>query len=173
MIQTARLRLRRPTPADAPAIFDRYASDAEVTRYMSWPRHRTLSDTLAFLAFCEEEWSRTQFGTYLIESRETSCLLGSTGISIQPAGRGITGYILARDAWGRGFATEALTAMVELAREIKLVSLHASCHAQHRASAHVLEKCGFTPDHNAATLAHFPNDAAAPQPILAFKRQIE
>ena len=37
-VETERLVLRRPTAADAPAIFARYASDPEVTRYMAWPR---------------------------------------------------------------------------------------------------------------------------------------
>jgi len=39
-IETARLVLRRPTAADAEAIFNRYAGDSDVTRYLAWPRHR-------------------------------------------------------------------------------------------------------------------------------------
>jgi RimJ/RimL family protein N-acetyltransferase len=37
ILETARLLLRRPTPADAAVIFDRYAGDPLVTRYLSWP----------------------------------------------------------------------------------------------------------------------------------------
>src|SRR5438552_18188698 len=44
---------------------------------------------------------------------------------------------------GHGFATEALAAMVDLARSTGVHRLYALCHAVHRASAHVLEKCGF------------------------------
>ena len=54
-IETARLILRRPRAADAPAIFSRYASDVEVTKYLAWRRHRQLSDTAAFLAFSDDE----------------------------------------------------------------------------------------------------------------------
>nr|MBA2355602.1 N-acetyltransferase [Acidobacteriota bacterium] len=44
-IETARLVLRRPVAKDAPAIFERYASDPEVTRFLSWPRHQSLAVT--------------------------------------------------------------------------------------------------------------------------------
>ena len=49
---TARLRLRPVTAGDAPAIFDAYAQDAEVTRYVTWRPHRTIADTEAYLASC-------------------------------------------------------------------------------------------------------------------------
>jgi RimJ/RimL family protein N-acetyltransferase len=50
-LETPRLQLVAPTPSDADAIFERYAGDADVTRYVGWPRHRTVADTRAFLAF--------------------------------------------------------------------------------------------------------------------------
>ena len=39
VIETERLLLRPPMQEDAESIFERYASDAEVTRYLGWPRH--------------------------------------------------------------------------------------------------------------------------------------
>jgi RimJ/RimL family protein N-acetyltransferase len=42
-LETERLLLRKPTIRDAQAIFERYAGDPVVTRYMSWPTHRTHS----------------------------------------------------------------------------------------------------------------------------------
>ena len=57
-----------------------------------------------------------------------------------------TGYVLAKDAWGKGYATEALRAVILIAKPIGIGHLFALCHADHRASAHVLEKCHFTFD---------------------------
>ena len=57
-IETARLTLRQPGLDDASAIFERYASDPEVTRLLGWPRHRMVEDTEAFLRFSAEEWKR-------------------------------------------------------------------------------------------------------------------
>src|SRR3974390_1278438 len=57
-METDRLLLRRPRQSDAQAVFHRYASDHEVTRYLSWPTHRNVADTLAFLSWSDAEWER-------------------------------------------------------------------------------------------------------------------
>src|ERR1700761_5857930 len=126
-LQTPRLLLRRPALADAGAIFDRYAGDPVVTRYLSWPMHRTLADTHAFLAWSDAEWGKGPAGPYLVFSREDNRLLGGTGLSFMSPTCAATGYVLARDAWGHGYATEALQVMVELAGELGVKRLEALC----------------------------------------------
>jgi ribosomal-protein-alanine N-acetyltransferase len=156
-LETPRLILRRPNRADARAIFDRYASDPEVTTFMGWPRHASLKDTEAFLAFCEAEWTAWPAGPYVIESRETAAMLGASGFGFETATRASTGYVLARDAWGRGYATEALQGIVSLAPGLGLRRLYAFCHHEHRASAHVLEKCDFEREGLLRRYMVFPN----------------
>jgi RimJ/RimL family protein N-acetyltransferase len=156
-IETARLVLSPPAPADAPAIFERYARDTDVTRFLAWPRHQSLADTEAFVAFSEGEWARSPAGPYLIRLRRDGRLLGSTGLAFEAPDRASTGYVLATDAWGQGYATEALAAMVDLARELGVARIHAICHPAHGASARVLEKCGFTLDAAGSRQAAFPN----------------
>jgi [ribosomal protein S5]-alanine N-acetyltransferase len=143
VVETARLRLRRPLASDAESIFARYASDPEVTVFLSWPRHRSVQDTRAFLEASDAGWRRWPAGPYLIEARESGFLLGSTGLAFETAQHAVTGYVLARDSWGRGYATEALGAVVGLAPALGLRRLEALCHAEHAASVRVLEKCGF------------------------------
>jgi RimJ/RimL family protein N-acetyltransferase len=142
-IETPRLRLRRPVAADVARIFERYAADPAVTRFVGWPRHETLADTDGFLAFSDAEWDRWPAGPYLIESREDGTLLGGTGLGFESPSRASTGYVLAVDAWGHGYASEALQAMVRLAPALGVARLYALCHHEHRASARVLEKGGF------------------------------
>ena len=156
-IETPRLLLRKPALSDAEAVFTRYAGDAEVAKFMGWPRHRTIAETRFFLVFSDAEWERWPAGPYLIESRETGQLLGSTGLSFESPAIAETGYILARDARGFGYATEALQAMVSLARELSLQRLYARCHPDNQASIRVLEKCGFTRDAATISGARFPN----------------
>lgn len=158
-LETTRLRLRRPRPADAASVFERYASDPEVTRYLGWPTHKSVADTDGFLAYCDAEWERWPAGPYLVESRE-GVLLGSTGLGFETPEQAATGYVFARDAWGRGYATEALTAMRDLARGLGVQRLYALCHPDHRASHHVLEKCGFLREGTLSAYAEFPNLAA-------------
>ena len=94
-IETARLLLRRPKQSDAQAVFHRYASDRDVTRYLSWPTHRSVADTLAFIALSDEEWRRWPAGPYLVLTRENGRaqeLVGSTGLFYKSATRAVTGY---------------------------------------------------------------------------------
>lgn len=156
-VETARLVLRRPRFEDAEAIFVRYASDPEVTRFVGFPTHRSIEDTRAFLAFSETDWGRWPAGPYLIESRDGGELLGSTGFTFETPQRAVTGYVLARDAWRQGYATEALRAVVALAGPLGVRRLYALCHPEHQASARVLEKCGFTREATLHRHTVFPN----------------
>ena len=160
-IETERLVLRRPRASDAQEVFDRYAGDPAVTRYLSWPTHRSLADTLAFLSWSDKEWQRWPSGPYLVFAQKGGGekLLGSTGLSYKDPKRAVTGYVFARDAWGRGFATEAVEAMVELARQTGVERLEAICHVDHQVSANVLEKCGFHQEEVCREHFVFPNIA--------------
>jgi ribosomal-protein-alanine N-acetyltransferase len=156
-MESDRLVLARPDGGDAPAIFSRYASDPDVTRYLGWPRHRSVADAEAFVRFSDAEWARWPAGPYLISSRVDGRLLGSTGLAFETPDRASTGYVLARDAWGVGYATEALGAIAALAPSLGVVRLYALCHPTHRASSHVLEKCGFERDLTWTRATAFPN----------------
>jgi ribosomal-protein-alanine N-acetyltransferase len=170
-VETPRLVLAAPVAADAEAVFQRYASDEEVTRYLGWPRHRTVADTQGFLAFSAVQWEREGAGPYLIWTRADGRLLGSTGLGLEPQGQAITGYVLAKDAWGKGYATEALTAVVEVAADIGIRRLYALCHSQHRASWRVLEKCRFERDDSWNRRVEFPNLVAGiAHDVLCYRR---
>jgi RimJ/RimL family protein N-acetyltransferase len=168
-IETTRLVLLQPQAADAVSIFERYASDPEVTRFLGWPRHHSVSETQAFLRSSTEEWERWPAGPYLIWSRSDGRLLGGSGLHFEAPNHAVTGYVLARDAWGRGHATEALRAIVEVAARIGVARLRALCHPEHRASWRVLEKCGFARDASWTQQVVFPNLApGVPQDALCY-----
>jgi RimJ/RimL family protein N-acetyltransferase len=65
--------------------------------------------------------------------------------------------VLARDAWGQGYATEALIAMRDLALRLGVDRLYALCHPEHTASWRVLEKGGFVREGLMRGYAEFPN----------------
>ena len=171
VVETSRLVLAAPQASDAEAVLGRYASDAEVTRYLGWPRHRTVTDTEGFLSFSALQWEREGAGPYLIWSRATSELLGSTGIGLEPNGQAVTGYVLAKDAWGKGYATETLAAIVDIATDIGVRELYALCHPDHRLSQRVLEKCGFERDADWTGQLEFPNlEPGIKQGVLRYRR---
>jgi [ribosomal protein S5]-alanine N-acetyltransferase len=156
-VETERLVLRRPLASDADAVFSRYASDPDVVRFVGFPAHRSLDDTRAFIAASDDQWERWPCGPYLIESRADGRLLGGTGLTFETPRRAMTGYVLAKDCWGRGHATEALRAIVALADRFRVTRVYALCHPAHAPSAHVLEKCGFAFEGVLRAYAEFPN----------------
>lgn len=158
LIETRRLHLRRPLAHDAEAIFYTYASNPLVTRYLSWPTHRSVDDSRAFIRWSDAEWQRWPAGPYLVFDRYADGrLLGSTGLAFSDPTTASTGYLFAHAVWGQGFATESLETMVNLAHEIGVLRLEAVCHIEHVTSAHILEKCGFRPESPLQAHTLFPN----------------
>lgn len=159
----------RPRREDAAAIFARYSSDPEVTRYVSFPRHTSPADPEAFIGRADDEWTRAGCGAFLAWSCATGELLGGTGLEASHGASVETGYVLAKDAWGQGYATEMLRAMVTLARDVGIHRLVAHCHVDHHRSVRVLEKCGFTV---AAIVpaVRFPNLVPPEAPAFRYER---
>jgi RimJ/RimL family protein N-acetyltransferase len=155
-LTTARLVLRRPGPVDAASILQRYAADPAVTRFLAWPRHRTVEDSHAFVRWSDEVWSAAPAGPYLVWDRERE-LVGSTGLDVETPWRAATGFVLARAVWGQGYGTEVAAAMVALAASIGLARLYALCHVENRASARVLRKAGFALEGVLRSHTVFPN----------------
>jgi len=178
-VETPRLVLTPPRPEDAGAVFERYASDPEVTLFLGWPTHQTVEDTRGFLSFSASQWAHEGMGPYLIRLRTNGLLIGSTGLGLEGAGddglerRAVTGYVLAKDAWGLGYATEVLNAMIEVARDADVSELLALCHPQHEASIRVLEKCAFERDLDWTGKIVFPNLLPRePQDVFCYSRAI-
>jgi RimJ/RimL family protein N-acetyltransferase len=59
--------------------------------------------------------------------------------------RGHVGWVVRRDAWGHGYASEAAVALIRFAvDELGLHRIEATCHPDNAASARVMEKAGMT-----------------------------
>ena len=108
--------LRRLSPSDLEA-FQAYRSDPEVGRYQGWSK-RPQKDARAFI----EEMASAEFPVenrwfqLAIADRASDGLLGDMGVVVRNSGALVAevGVSLSRQAQGRGFATEAVRAMLEL-----------------------------------------------------------
>ena len=144
-ITTARLVLRRMTLDDAEAVFA-YARDPEVARYTSWAAHRSIDDAREFLASIVASYDRGDSANWALELREERRLVGTIGLSVRVEHRAAeVGYALARAYWGRGLATEALGALLDVA--FGTVGLHrviARCRPENVGSWKVMRKLGMS-----------------------------
>lgn len=170
-VETERLILRRPRLEDADDMFARYASDPEVSRYMAWPLHRSPATTRMFLEFSEAEWTKWPAGPYLVESRADGRLIGGSGLAFETLYRASTGYVFAQEAWGQGFATETMRAVIDVAQRLGVVRLYALCHVDHQPSARVLEKTGFVCEGVLRRHLQFPNlGSGGPADVRCYAR---
>lgn len=110
IIETARLRLRPLTMED----LDEFAAlheDRDVTRYIT-PLDRAAAEKR--LGEIEQEWRERGHGICAVIERDSGQLIGRTGLKYWPQfGETEVGWVLGRDAWGKGYATEAARACFE------------------------------------------------------------
>ncbi len=169
-ILTKRLLLRLPTEADAEQIFARYGQDPEVSRYMGWVPHRTIDDTLTFLRKIVGDNAEGRSLGFLIFSHDSGGLLGSVGGAIDKH-RMQFGYCLARDTWGRGFATEAASAFVAAALMIPaLWRIQAYCDVENCALARVLQKAGLQREGTLRRFMVLPNMGDVPRDVHCYAK---
>jgi [ribosomal protein S5]-alanine N-acetyltransferase len=140
--ETARLHLRPPVMDDAPIIFTTWARDPEVSRYVTWPPHRSVDDTRGFLRYCADGWASNGPFNWAILLRESNDLVGT--IELRPQSHRVElGYVLARACWGRGLMSEVVRVLVDWALDQSDVHrVWAVCDVENSASARVLEKAG-------------------------------
>lgn len=141
LLTTKRLILRPMLQSDAAALFA-ILGDPEAMRFWQRP-------ALARLAVAEEmvreQIAARDICRYWTVWRQDDAI-GSCDLSfIDPAkNRAETGFLFRRDQWGRGYAAEAMGAVIAHAfGELRLELLTASTHAQNARARRVLERLGF------------------------------
>lgn len=169
-IRTGRLLLRRPVPGDARAIFEAYASDPEVVRYLSWIRHGSLEDSeevvARFIEWRSDPDAEQVFMICLAERPDNA--IGTIGVRIGDHDASF-GYCLARAHWGQGLMTEALVAVRDLClASPDIIRFWAHCDAENSASARVMEKAGLSFERLEKGYSVMPNLGPEPRDCLIY-----
>lgn len=161
-IETERLELRPPHISDAQPIYDGYARDEEVTRYLAWQPHKDLRETESFLAECVAAREQGERFPWVITFKGGE-LVGMIEIRISDF-KAHVGYIIARRWWGRGLAAEALRPVVGWAiSQPGIYRVWAVCDVANAASARVLEKVGMEREGVLRRNMLHPNVSAEPR----------
>jgi [ribosomal protein S5]-alanine N-acetyltransferase len=141
LIEGVRVRLKRAQPEDAAALFA-LVDDAEVMRFMDWPRAASVAETRAHLDAAARRWDAGHEHQYLIVAKAGAAAVGS--ISFRPHGHAVDfGYLMGRAFWGQGLGTEAATMLLGwLRRQAGVIRIWATCDADNTRSAGVLTRAG-------------------------------
>jgi ribosomal-protein-alanine N-acetyltransferase len=169
-LQTTRLILRPVRLDDAGPIFDGYAQDEEVTRYLVWRPHRSRDETSAYIALCLER-PPAAGRTYVLTTRDGGAVLGAFDLW-RPAPHCLEfGYVLGRPWWGLGLMTEALTEIADGAsRQESVFRFAAVCDVENIGSARVMEKAGLIREGVSRRLMIHPNISDEPRDCFSYAR---
>ena len=113
---TDRLRFRAFQQRDLDA-YAAIVADENVTRYLGDGRPLTRADAWRQMAIFNGHWTLFGFGIWAVEHRESGALMGRIGC-FKPEGWPAfeIGYVLGRQFWGSGYATEGAAAALHFAR---------------------------------------------------------
>ena len=139
IINTERLILRKFRKEDAVDMLE-YGSDPEVLKYLIWEGIKTIDEAL--VAIVEYHWEKPS--NYAIELKENNKCIGGIDLRIKPAHEKASfGYVLNRFYWGKGYMTEALTAILHLAFDkLELNRVEGGHYVGNEGSGKVMEKSG-------------------------------
>lgn len=157
VITTARLVLRPSRVGDAPDIYEKYARDADVTRYLLWRPHESIVETEAFLVSQITRRGSTLDQSWVLTRPGEDIAFGMVGFEVFDQAAEL-GYVLSRAEWSKGYMTEVVSAISDLALANQVIQrVWAICHLENAASARVLAKAGFNLEGRLEKYEVFPN----------------
>ena len=163
-LETERLRLRRPTTEDAEQAFQSYASDSQITRYLTWTAHTSPAQTREHFQQSIDAWDlRMGHRMWLIERKEDGALMGTIGTTVH-FHRAEVGFALGSRFWGEGYMPEAMKRVCEAAFEDERIArVQALCDEENTQSSRVLQKVGLQYEGRLRRYGHHPNRSPVPR----------
>ncbi len=144
-LETERLILRRFEKDDAEAMFRNWASDSEVTRFLTWPAHSSVDVSRRVLDDWVAAYANDGYYQWAIVLKEIGEPIG--GISVvrmdESVGAAEVGYCIGRSWWHRGITSEALRAVMDfLFDQVGFDRIAARHDVNNPHSGMVMRKCG-------------------------------
>ncbi|HEY5889923.1 MAG TPA: GNAT family N-acetyltransferase, partial [Acidimicrobiia bacterium] len=145
-IRTERLLIRAMSSDDAASLAAR-RNDPEVARYQNWTtpfpleKAQTIADEVAAMdGPVNDEWWMAS-----VCLGDTSEVIGDLALHMtQDCHTAEVGYTFALEQWGKGYAAEAVQALVDyLFETLEVTRVFGGLHPDNPGSAMVMERCGF------------------------------
>lgn len=144
-IETPRLILRRFVPEDVGDMYRNWASDPDVTKYLTWPTHESEDISRMVLSDWVSHYSEENYYQWAIVLKELGEPIGSIAVvnMHERVGKAEVGYCMGRAWWHKGIMTEALSAVIDfLFKEVGVNRIEACYDPRNPHSGDVMRKCG-------------------------------
>lgn len=143
--ETKRMKLRAFKLSDAQYIYKNWASNENVTKYLTWNTHENLEVSTKFCVERTKLSGRTDNFDWVMVLNETNEPVGSIGVVRADTDKreAEIGYVLGENWWNKGLMTEALEPVLAyLFFVVGFDTVVAEHMSDNKASGRVLEKCG-------------------------------
>lgn len=144
-LETERLILRKFETNDAQYVFDNWASDNEVTKYLMWQPHNSVEVSKGYIEFLQKGYEQGNTYDWAIVLKEINQPIGSIGVVKidEKVGSVHVGYCIGKKWWHQGITSEAFRKVIEYLFEQVCVNRIESRHDTNNPnSGKVMSKCG-------------------------------
>ncbi len=141
-LETDRLILRPFALNDAQAMFDGWANDPEVTKYLTWPPHESVETTKKIIGQWVEQYEKPERLNFAMVLKENCQLIGGIDVVGYLDGVPVIGYAMARKYWGNGYMTECCRTLLTLLFAIGYDEVRIDAQVENIGSNRVIQKCG-------------------------------
>ena len=147
-LETERLILRKFNENDYVKMYENWASDDNVTKYVSFKPHEDYEETKQIVSEWINDYNNGSYN-WVVELKENHEIIGNISvIKISKKHNNCElGYVFGSKFWGNGYATESLKAVLKfLLNECDFYLVEAKHHSSNPASGRVMEKAGMKKD---------------------------
>lgn len=141
---TKRLLMRRLEKGDLGDMFS-YASDPCVTRWLLWQSHESAEETKRYIEGAMLGYKNNTFYEFAIILAGSGKMIGTCGFASidEKNSAAELGYVISREYWGNGYATEAASAFLKLGfSDLSLYRIYARYMVENKESEKVMKKLG-------------------------------
>ncbi len=145
LLRTERLILRPFTGDDGAAMFRNWASDPDVTRYLTWPTHQHADVSSFIVRDWASHYSEPDYYQWAIVPTELNEPIGSIAVveHNDQVGKAHVGYCIGKTWWRQGIMPETLKAVMDyLFDDVGFQRIECRHDPRNAASGAVMRKCG-------------------------------
>ena len=140
---TNRCVLRKPKKDDVEPMFLNWASDPEVTKYLTWNAHESIEVTKQIVDRWIIEENDPKTIRFVIALQDNDSPIGSIDVVRYVDDNPEIGYCLSRKYWNKGIMTEVCKAVIKYLFDIGFSKIFINAVEENIGSNRVIEKCGF------------------------------
>ena len=144
-LETDRLILRPFKIEDAEEVFNNWASDDEVTKYLTWSTHSSVEMSRSYMEFCINGYNEKNVYQWGMELKNSHELIGNISVVkiIDEIDSVELGWVIGRKWWGNGYTAEAAERLLEFFfTEVSVNRICAGHDIDNLNSGRVMQKIG-------------------------------